>query len=413
MSNWTLKTGLLHAAFGPSQSISSADHWIIRAIQGGPTKAGVPVSHYNAITMPAVWACISLIADTMAQLPVDVFQKVGDKREERPDHPASQLLKAVGNADMGPKIVIGTAQTHVGGWGNGYLHIERNSHDQPKELWPLLPDRTVADIRAIEGRRVLRYLTTVDGRQEPVKAKDVIHIRGYTHDGINGMSPITYARNAIGMGLAMEEYGSKFFANDAKSGGFLQYPGQLKPSARKNIQDSIMPEGEGLTEAHRPKILEEGMKYVPNTVSQEDSQFLESREFQIAEIARMYRVPLVLINSHQKDTAWGTGIEQLMIGFVTWTMAPWVMRWEEELNRKLLTEDDRKKGFYIKFNLNGLMRGDMKTRADYYQKAFGRWMDADDIRPLEELNPKEVKGNAQQSEPVPAAPGDQPGDPGD
>jgi len=383
-----MKGGILRAAFGSSQSVSNLDHWIIRAIAGGKTKAGVNVSHYNAVTMPAVWACITLLADTLHQLPIDVMQRVGERKEDRPDHPVARLLSAEGNTDMGPRVLINTAQAHAAGWGNGYLEIERDGRDTPRQLWPLLPDRTEPDIRvSSEGERTLRYKTNVDGTPVPVASRNVIHIRGWTFDGIRGMSPIEYARHAIGLGLATEEFGSKFFANDARSGGFLQHPDQLGPEAKKNIQDSLSEEGEGLDQAHRVKILEEGMKYVATTISPEDSQFLLTREFQVAEIARMWRVPLVLINSHQKDTAWGTGIEQLMIGFVKWTIAPWLTRWEEELSRKLLTEEERKAGYYIKFNLNSLLRGDMKTRADYYAKGFGKWLTVDDVRDLEDMNP--------------------------
>lgn len=379
---------LLRAAFGANQSVSSVDHWIIRALGGGKTKAGVGVSTYNSITMPAVWACQTLIADTLANLPVDVYQQVGRRKEPRPDHPAAQLLSNIGNTDMGPKVLMNAGQAHVLGWGNGYLEVERDGNGLPRQLWPLLPDRTDPEVRIRDGERELRYLTNVDGQRVPIRPANVIHIRGFTLDGIHGMSPITAARHAIGLGMAMEEFGSKFFANDAKSGGFLQHPGQLSPVAKENIKDSISEAGEGLTEAHRVKILEEGMKFVATTVSPEDSQFLESREFQIAEVARMYRVPLVLINSHQKDTAWGTGIEQLMIGFVVWTITPWVGRWEEELNRKLLTERDRKDGYYIKFNLNALLRGDLAARGDFYEKGFGKWLTSDDIREKEDMNPE-------------------------
>lgn len=388
--NWFARFLRPSASAGASSSVSDESGWFVRLLGFGKTKAGVTVSHYNAITMPAVWACITLIADTISQLPLDLYKRTGRRKELITDHPIVPLLSGLANPRMGTSRWINTQQGHVLGWGNGYAEIQISNRGEPIAIWPLLPDRTAPDTTWLDERGAMRYLVTVEGKQHSVPSDRIIHIKGFSWDGILGLSPISQARHAIGLGLAMEEFGSKFFSNDAKSGGFLLHPGKLSPRAKENIRDSLTEAGGGLEDAHRIKILEEGMKYIPTTINPEDSQFLESREFQIAEIARMFRVPLVLINSHQKDTAWGTGIEQLMIGFVQWTIGPWVKCWEEELNRKLLTEEERDNGFFIKFNLNAILRGDMAARASFYEKALDPekgWMTRDEVREKEDLNP--------------------------
>jgi HK97 family phage portal protein len=182
----------------------------------------------------------------------------------------------------------------------------------------------------------------------------------------------------------MEEFGAKFFANDAKSGGFLMHPGRVSARARENIRGrdgevKRAPENPaasldaqtGLDNAHRVKVLEEGMKFISTTIPPEDAQFLGSREFQIAEVARIYDVPLILVQSQDKQTSFGSGVEQLMIGFVRQTLDPWVDAWEQELNWKLFTEEEKAQGYYVKFNMNALLRGDMKTRAEFYMRLFG------------------------------------------
>jgi HK97 family phage portal protein len=319
-------------------------------------------------------------------LPIDVYRRQGKKREPQVGHPVSVLLAGSANEDMGASSMVRTLQMHTLLWGNGYAEVERTRRGDVAGLWPLLPDRTRPKVDFPNGRRQLSYVSTIDQRRVTLPPARVVHLMGYSFDGICGMSPIYVARNAIGMGLAMEQFGSKFFANDAKSGGVLMHPGKLNEKARTNIADSFHGQG-GAENSHRVKVLEEGMKFVPTTVSPEDSQFLGSREFQLAEASRIWRVSLVLLASLTGSTVWGTGIEQLMIGFVTWTLGPWIDRWEEELGRKLLTEEERAAGFYIKFNVNALLRGDMAARAGFYKAGIvDGWLTRNEVRGLEDRN---------------------------
>lgn len=380
----------VQAMFGGVQGVSSSDGWLVRIIGGGKTKSSVSVNYWSALGNTSVWACVTLISDVISQLPIDVFERSGNRRVELTGHPLSALLNGSANEQMGASGMIRTLQMHTLLSGNGYAEIERRANGEAVGIWPLLPECTQPCIDFPQGARRLLYRTQINQRSIDLPSDRVLHLMGYSHDGICGMSPIQVARDAIGLGLAMEEFGSKFFANDAKSGGVLMHPSKLSEKAKENIAESF--EGGkgqgGLDNAHKVKVLEEGMRFVPTTISPDDSQFLGGREFQLAEVARIYRVSLVLLSSLQGSTVWGTGIEQLMIGFVTWTIGPWLKRWEEELGRKLLTEQERRDGLYLKFNLNALLRGDMAARAAFYKAGItDGWMTRNEARELEDRNP--------------------------
>ncbi|KFC73206.1 Phage portal protein [Bosea sp. LC85] len=377
--------GLSAERYGPSDSIGQPNGWLVRMLGGGKTKAGVVVSEFGALHLPVVFACVNRIANPVAGVPVGIFRK-GDKGEAIAvdDHPMSQSLRLRPNPFMSSRTVRKTVQGHALLWGNGYCEIERNRRGQAVGIWPLLPNATKP--RKKEGDLV--YDTSIAGQRYTLPQEDVIHLMDLSQDGYEGLSQIGLARQAVGMGLAMEEFGAKFFANDAKSGGFLMHPGRLSSNAQGNLAGRRTERGEtagperridpgaqlekqgGLENAHRVKVLEEGVKYISTTIPPEDAQFLGSREFQIAEIARIYDVPLVLLQSHEKSTSWGSGIEQLMIGFVRQTIEPWIGAWEQELNWKLFTAEELAQGYYVKFNLNALLRGDMAGRAAFYKAMF-------------------------------------------
>lgn len=378
--------GLSAERYGPPDSVGQPGGWLMRVIGGGKTKAGVSVSERTALHLPVVFACVNRIANPIAGVPLGIFRK-GDKGEAIAvdDHPMSRSLGLRPNPFMSSRTLRKTVQAHALLWGAGFGEIERNRRGQGVGIWPLLPDVTSA--RKKQDRLV--YDTTIAGRQYELPQEDVIHLMDLSQDGYTGLSQVAIARQAIGMGLAMEEFGAKFFANDAKSGGFLMHPGRLSVNGQSNLAGrrdrnggkeggadrrddagaQLQAQG-GLENAHRVKVLEEGVKYISTTIPPEDAQFLGSREFQIAEIARIYDVPLVLLQSHEKSTSWGSGIEQLMIGFVRQTIQPWIGAWEQELNWKLFTEEEQRNGYYVKFNLNALLRGDMAARAAFYKAMF-------------------------------------------
>lgn len=368
---------LMAAAFGRSEPVSQPDNWLIRAVGGAKTSAGVPVSVYTAVNLPVVYACWNRISNPLARFPLKIFRrKAGGGAEEVLDHPLSGRLGMRPNPHMSSRTLRKTVQCQALGWGNGYIEVERNARGQSVGLWPLMADSTHPDRKGDD----FAYVTTIGGTRFRIPQDDVIHIMDQSHDGYVGRSPIWHARQALGLASAAEEFGAKFFANDAKSGGFLMHPGKLSVTAKGNLggpKDRRADDGAalerqgGLDNAHRVKVLEEGMKFVSTTIAPDDAQFLGTREFQIAEIARIYDVPLVLLQSHEKSTSWGSGIEQLMIGFVRQTIDPWVDAWEQELNWKLFTEDEKAQGYHVKFNMNAILRGDMAARAAFYKAMFG------------------------------------------
>ena len=381
--------------YGPSDNIGSRDGWFVRALGGGKTKAGTSVSESTPIYLPVVYACVNRIANPIANFPIEIRQRSGGGSVAVKDHPMSQRIGLRPNDFMSSRTLRKTTQGHALLWGNGYQEIERNLRGEAVGLWPLLPDRTRPQRK---GDRLI-YVTNIDGRSFEIDHGNVAHLMDLSHDGYIGYSPVAIAREALGMAKALEEFGGKFFANDMKSGGFLLHPGRLGPNARQNIRG---PNGErraapenpaapveaqgGLDNAHRVKVLEEGMKFVQTTIPPEDAQFLGTREFQIAEIARMYDVPLVMLQSHEKTTTLGTSIEQLMISFISNTLSPWIQATEQEYNWKLFTEDEREKGLFVKFNMNAILRGDMAARKDFYKAMFELGMTINQILALEDMN---------------------------
>ncbi|HSH41049.1 MAG TPA: phage portal protein [Arenicellales bacterium] len=390
---------ILSAMFGASQPVSASDHWIVRAI-GSRTHAGVFVNEFSALNLPVVYACVSRIANPIGMFPIQIFRR-GDDGESVQDteHPLNPVLRNRPNPYMNARTLKKTGQAHALLWGNGYIEIQRNQRGEAIGLWPLLAWNTWPHRKTDE----LTFRTVIDGKPFEVPDRNVLHIMDLSLDGYCGLSQIQMSRSSVGLAQAAEQFGEKFFANDARSGGFLQHPGKLGDKAVENIQGSMEEQG-GLDNAHRIKVLEEGMKYISTTIPPDDAQFLATREFQISELARVYNVPLFLLQSHEKDTSWGSGLEQMMIAFVSQTLAPWAEAWEQELNWKLFTEAEREQGYFVKFNMNSILRGDMQSRAEYYGRGItDGWMLRSEARDKEDLPPVEgLDQPLQQANMVPA-----------
>jgi HK97 family phage portal protein len=278
--------------------------------------------------------------------------------------------------------------SHLLLWGNAYAQIIRDGRNRVLGLYPLLPDRMQVS-RAKNGEIAYRYWRETEesrlDRQSGTVVlgkEDVLHIPGLGFDGLLGHSPIAMAKNAVGLSIAAEEYGAAFFANGASPGGVLEHPGVLK-DARK-IKESWNSLYQGSKNAHRIAVLEEGLQFKPIGIPPEQAQFLETRKFQINEIARVFRVPPHMVGDLEKSSF--SNIEQQSLEFVKYTLGPWVSRWEQSFQQSLLLPNERAM-YFIKFNLDGLLRGDYASRMQGY--AIGRqngWLSANDIRELENLN---------------------------
>lgn len=386
--------------FGPTAPASANDHWIVRAF-GSRTASGVPVSEYSALNLPVVYACVNRISNPIAMFPLQIFRADGDGEpiEDR-KHKLNKVLRVRPNPFMNVRDLKKTGQVHACLWGNAYQEIQRNGAGETIGLWPLLPWATAP---TKDGEQ-LRFKTHIDGKAYSLPAANVVHVMDVSLDGYIGLSPIQQARSAVGLAQAAETYGEKFFANDARSGGFLQHPGKLSTKAKDNIADAIE-EKTGLDNAHRIKVLEEGMKFVPTTIPPDDAQFLSTREFQIGEIARMYNVPLFLLQHSEPGTVWGSGMEQMIIAFIVHALEPWTTAWEAEYNLKLFSEAEREQGYFVKFNMNSLLRGDMAARAAFYASGIAsNWLLPSEARRKEDLPRVDGIDERATAPPVAAAP---------
>ena len=354
---------------------------------GGST-AGKYVNERSAMQMTAVYSCVRILAEAVAGLPLHLYRYTKDGGKEKAiDHPLYLLLHDEPNPEMSSFVFRETLMTHLLLWGNAYAQIIRNGKNEVVALYPLMPNKMSVD-RDERGQLYYTYqrsneeAPTMKGSSVILKPSEVLHIPGLGFDGLVGYSPIAMAKNAIGMAIACEEYGAKFFANGAQPGGVLEHPGTIKDPQR--VRESWQSTFGGSGNANRIAVLEEGMKYTPIAISPEQAQFLETRKFQINEIARIFRVPPHMVGDLEKSSF--SNIEQQSLEFVKYTLDPWVIRWEQSIMRSLLTPEE-KKTYYAKFNLDGLLRGDYQSRMNGY--AIGRqngWMSANDIRELENLD---------------------------
>jgi len=328
-----------------------------------------------------VYACVRVIAETVASLPLHVYQYTDEGSEKALSHPLYRILHDEPNSEMTSFILRETMLTHLLLWGNSYCQILRDGRGRILGLYPLLPEKMQVD-RDNNGTLLYDY-TAQGGSVARLRPEDVLHIPGLGFDGIIGYSPIALEKNAIGLGMAAEEYGSRFFSNGATPSGVLTHPNTVKNPAA--LRESWNAAYGGSANSGKVAILEENMKFERISMPNNEAQFLESRKFQVAEICRIYRVPPHLVGDLEHATF--SNIEHQSISFAMHTIRPWLVRIEQAMNKTLFPE--REKGdFYVRFNIDGLMRGSYKERMDGY--AIGRqngWLSANDIRELENMNP--------------------------
>lgn len=354
----------------------------------GGSSAGKNVNERSAMQMTAVYSCVRILAEAVAGLPLHLYRYKEDGGKERAiDNNLYHLLHDEPNKEMSSFIFRETLMTHLLLWGNAYAQIIRNGKGEVVALYPLMPNKMQVD-RDENGELYYIYTRssdeakTMEGVTVYLTPRDVLHIPGLGFDGLVGYSPIAMAKNAIGLAIATEEYGAKFFANGAAPSGVLEHPGTIKDPSR--LRENWNSTFGGSANSGKVAVLEEGMKYTPISISPEQAQFLETRKFQIDEIARIFRVPPHMVGDLEKSSF--SNIEQQSLEFVKYTLDPWVIRWEQSLSRALLNEDEKRK-YFFKFNLEGLLRGDYESRMSGYAVARQNgWMSANDIRELENMD---------------------------
>lgn len=363
----------------------------------GRTTSGKSVNERTAMQTTAVYSCVRILAEAVASLPLHIYRYSDTGKERVPEHPLYTILHDEPNVDMTSFVFRETMMSHLLVYGNAYSQIVRDGAGRVLGLYPLLPDKVEVD-RLENGELVYYYSRYSEENPNfrdlgriALRQQDVLHIPGLGFDGLVGYSPIAMAKNAVGMTLACEEYGASFFANGANPGGVLEHPGVLKDPGK--VRESWNSVYRGSGNAHKIAVLEEGMKYQQIGIPPEEAQFLETRKFQINEIARLYRIPPHMVGDLEKSSF--SNIEQQSLEFVKYTLDPWVIRWEQSLQKALLLPEEKKE-YFIKLNVDGLLRGDYQSRMNGYATARQNgWMSANDIRELEDLNPipEEEGGN--------------------
>lgn len=378
-------SALFRARDKPRDSVSAAPVFYF-----GTSGSGKSVTAQTAIQLSTVYACVRVISETVASLPLGVYEATDDGNLKAGDHPLYHLLHDEPNTEMTSFVFREVMLAHLLLYGNSYSQIIRSGKNTVVGLYPLLPDHMDVD-RDSKGNLTYTY-TTSDGKTVVIKPQDILHIPGLGFDGIIGYSPIALEKNAIGLGIASEEYGSKFFSNGARPSGILTHPNTVKNP--KAVRESWNSAYGGSSNSNRVAILEEGMTFTPLSIPNNEAQFLETRKFQVDEICRIFRVPPHLVGNLEHATF--SNIEHQSIDFAVHTIRPWLVRIEQSMNRALFT-DQEKGRFYVQFNIDGLMRGDYKSRMEGYAIARQNgWMSANDIRALENQNPipKEEGGDA-------------------
>jgi len=365
-------------------TLRSPATWLVDALGGGKSDAGVNVNETTALELSVYFACVRNIAEDVAKLPFKVYRSLKPRgKEPNPQHPAWRLLHDAPNDEMTAYTFRETITHHCLGWGNGYAEIVRLGSGRPSALFPLHPTSVTP---GRDSQNAIIYEVRDEARQEPrtLRAEQVLHIHGLGFDGLVGYSPIEVAKNSVGVALAQQKYRGKFFGNGGRPGGVLEVPGVLKDEAHKRLKESWADKHGGADNAHRPAILEQGVTWKESSINPEDAQMIESGQFSVEEICRWFRMPPHKVQHLIRATF--SNIEHQSIEYVTDTLMPWLVRWEQEVRRKMFLPGES--DLYAEHVVDGLLRGDTASR--YQSHSIGRqwgWLSVDDIREKENMNP--------------------------
>jgi HK97 family phage portal protein len=345
-------------------------------------QAGVTVSEDTALTNAAVWACVRVIAESVAALPWHVYRKTDTGREPVGTHVVHWLLNNQPNTEQTAFAFREQILAHALTWGNGYAEIHRDMSGRVSALWPITPDRVTP--KRTDAGTLVYEVADAAGNTYTLQASDMLHLHGLGFDGLVGYSPVRMAARSIGLGIAQDTFGQSFYANGTTFGGMVEVPATMKPDQISDMENYLNGAHRGPDKAFKVRVVANGMKYTNIGMPMTDAQFIESRKFSVTEVARWFRVPPHKIADLERST--NNNIEHQSIEFVTDTLVPWVTRLEQEVNVKLFGA--RAVGtVYTKMAVNALMRGDAKSRADFYRTMtqIGA-MSINEVRELEEMN---------------------------
>jgi HK97 family phage portal protein len=361
---------------------------LIRSVYGGGiTATGLTVNSDNAMRVGAVFACVLVLAQSVAQLPIHLYEQQGKKKERAAGHSLYSLIHDQPNEWMTSYEMKQLVMVHLLLRGNSVWIKTRGSDGRIRELIPIHPN-LIEGIKQDELYRLFYRIKRPSTQAvDEIPGDRLVHFRGLSMNGFSGMNPIEYAREMIGLSMAAEKHGAKLFANGARLGGILTYPGKLKQQAAENLINSFNEKHASVEQAHKTMLLEEGAKWEKVSMTNNDAQFLESRKYQRSEIAGFYRVPPHMIGDLDKATF--SNIEHQDLGFVKHALMPWLVGMEMTLKKDLMTAEEKRR-LYFKFNIEGLLRGDIKSRNDAHKVAIdGGWLNPNEIREMEDRNPYE------------------------
>lgn len=364
--------------------------WFVEWFGGGDSSAGVSVSHKTALQYTPFWAAVRIISGTLAALPFKVYARQADGgKTPRPDHRIYPLVHERPNEYVDWVTFAETRMAHVLCYGNGYAEIQRDGAGRPVALWPLLPNRTS---RALAEDGTFYYkVRLASGEEVPLADANVLHVKGLGFDGYTGYDVVQYHKDTIGYGVAVKEYGARFFANNGNPGGVLEHPQHLSDSAYKRLKECWHEEHEGLSNAHRLQILEEGMKFNAIGVDPDKAQALEVQKWNVDDCSRIFQIPPHKLGSMEFSKY--NNVEQLQLDFMCTTMLYWFRKWEQEINYKLFAPRERR-NLFVEILADGMLRGNTEARTKYY--AAGRqwgFLSINDIRAKENLNPIGPEGD--------------------
>lgn len=370
-----------------TSDLKNPSKWLIDLIGTKDTYSGENVTTDVAMNIAAVYACIRILSNHVAMLPLNLYQETRGKKKKIHDHPIAKLIEIRPNPYMTPFQFKQTMEAHRQLYGNAYAEIEWGKDGYPKALWILNPLVTKVVMEKDNNGNLKKYwvqTSLVNGQVVYLPYESILHIKGLSTNGIVGKSPIDVARETIGIQIAGQKFTGKFYANGTMSSGVLKVPQALNPEAKQVIRQEWEKFNNGLDNSHRVAILDAGLDYQSLGIKQCDAQYIETQKFSIAEIARIFNVPPHMLADLERATF--SNIEQQSLEFVRDTLSPLLISWEQELQYRLFTEEEIEiKKYYFKYNLNSLLRGDSTNRAAYYEKMINLGIySINEVRELED-----------------------------
>jgi len=375
--------GFIRRLLERRSTVRNPADWLHATLSGGDhTVSGETIGPDKALTLSSYFAAIRAISEDIGKLPLIVYKHLKPRGKARATgHPLYRLLHDEPNREMSSMSFRETLTMHAIGWGNGYAEIVRDDKGNPVALWPIDPNRV--RIERGDGSRIVYLVSAVNGNEIKLESKDVFHLHGLGFDGLSGYSVAHLARESIGASLAAEKSGAALFGNNSQPAGVLEIPGIVTAESRQALQDSWEARFKGAANAHKTAVLEQGLQFKALGVPNKDAQWIEMREFSVSELARWLRIPPHKI-AHMRDATF-SNIESQAREYVIDTLQPWLVRWEQEITRKLISD---RKTVFAEHLVDGLLRGDTTIRFNAYQTAIASgWMSPNEARALENLNP--------------------------